>query len=150
MTSTPSTLAKTERMAAGENDDAWGEKANAVFDRHEEMIAGMATVDVSADDVTLSDDEFIQNEARQAILKCTGMTPTARIVTIPARTKRYLVSNDTTGGFALILTTGSGLAASVPNGQARDVWCDGTNVRLVDDGASGATIGLVLALTMSR
>lgn len=149
MPSTASSILKTERMAAGENDDAWGDKANTVFDLHEQAIAGLESIDLAAGSVTLTDTQYVASQARKAILSFAGVTPGARTVTIPARAKTYLVKNGTGGGYRVILTTGSGATASVPNGQTRWVWCDGTNVALVDDGASGASLGTVIALSMA-
>lgn len=127
MASSASTLLKVELQATGENDSTWGDKINAALSRLEEGIAGMTSVSVTTADVTLTDTQYVANEARGMILYASGAMTAARSIIVPARTKVYVVHNACTGGFALTVEASGGSGVVVPVGKAI-VYCDGTDV----------------------
>ena len=133
MPSSASALLKLELQADGENDSTWGSKANDVFKRIEESIAGLTAVVVTGADVTLTDTQFAENQARKMILKATGTLTGNRAIIVPDRTKMYLVDNGTSGAFTLTVKTSGGTGPTIPQGGKSIVYCDATDVIKVID-----------------
>ena len=133
MASSPSALLKLELQAAGENDSTWGDKANDVFSRLEEAIAGRATVTVTTADVTLTDTQYAENEARKMVIHASGTLTGNRSIIVPTRTKVYIINNSTSGAFTLTVKTSGGTGPTVPQGGKALVYCDGTDVIKVID-----------------
>jgi hypothetical protein len=77
----------------------------------------------------------------------TGTPGEAKNVICPAVSKMYVFRNDTTGGFALTLKTSGGTGISVPAGQYKLLYCDGTNV--VETFNSAGALTLSGALTVN-
>jgi hypothetical protein len=122
MSSTPSPLLQFEEQASGENNNAWGPKANASMQRLEDAIARVTAVTLSAD-VTLDDTQYSQNESRSAILNVSGAG--GFNIIIPNRMKMYLVRNASSSTCGV--KTASGSAVTIVSGYTQWVWCDGSN-----------------------
>lgn len=86
----------------GELAGTWGTTVNtSVTSLIDSAVAGTTTLSANAD-VTLSDDLYIANEARQAIILWTASNgATTRNITAPARSKAYAVINAGTGSVVL-------------------------------------------------
>ena len=86
----------------GELAGTWGTTVNtSVTSLIDSAVAGTTTLSADAD-VTLTDDLYIANEARQAILRWTASNgATTRNITAPARSKAYVVINAGTGPVVL-------------------------------------------------
>jgi hypothetical protein len=141
MPSSASSLLKVELQANGENTNTWGTKANAVFERLEQAIAGEAAITVTTADVTLSDTDYTGTESHKAYISATGALTGNRAIIVPARTKIYFVSNATTGAYALTVKTSGGTGIAVTQGKKAILYCDGTNVVKIvaqDDFATAA------------
>lgn len=136
MASTASSLLKLEKMADGEQDSTWGQKTNTNLELLEQGLAGMTEVTVTTADVTLTDTQFVANEARKMILKASGALTGDRAIIVPARTKLYVVHNTCTGAHDLTVKTSAGTGVVIPASGKSIVYCDGTNVvKVVDTGA---------------
>ena len=122
MPSSPSTLLKVELQAAGENSNSWGTLANAVFSRLEEGVAGRTPVALAAN-YTLTDTQYTVNESRAMVLDVSGAGGFS--ITIPNRSKVYLVRNASSG--IATITTGSGTTVDVAAGVVEWVYCNGAN-----------------------
>jgi hypothetical protein len=61
-------------------------------------------------------------------LNCTGTNAAQRSLIVPTVNKNYIVENNTTGGFAILVTTSGGTGIVVPNGFKAALYVDGTNV----------------------
>jgi hypothetical protein len=111
MPSTFDPLLRLELQATGENATTWGVKTNNNLDLIAAAIAGIATVSVSAGDVTLSTANAAADQARAGILLVQGtLTADANII-VPAASKVYAVLRNTTGAFNVIIkNTGTGTA----------------------------------------
>lgn len=70
--------------------------------------------------------------------KFTGALTAGRNVVVPANKKLYVVTNGTTGGFAITVKTagGTGIAITAADGAVL-VYCDGTNVIAIAAGGGG-------------
>jgi hypothetical protein len=76
----------------------------------------------------------------------TGTPGEAKNVICPAVSKFYVFRNDTTGGFALTLKTSGGTGISVPAGQYKFLYCDGTNVVETFNSAGALTLSGALSV----
>lgn len=118
--------------ATGELSGTWGDTVNnSVTSLVESAVAGTTTLNTDAD-VTLTTNTGASNQARQAVLLCTGARTAQRTITAPAQSKTYIVVNNTTGGFSVKLV-GSGPTAgiTVDSGErALVVWNGSDFVKL--------------------
>jgi hypothetical protein len=122
MTETTSDNLQLLMMETGGREDDWGVQMNANLAKLEEAIAGMEALASTGGSQTLTD-----SEARNAFLNFTGSLASNRIVTVPNRTKVWVVRNgQTLGGYTLTMKTASGSAIEIPTGL-HVVVCDGAN-----------------------
>lgn len=113
-----------------ELNGAWGDVVNNnITSMVEQAIAGLATVNTwTAASHTLTTANGTTDEARCAILECSGAPGAAATVICPTFSKVYVIKNAVTGGYAVTLKTSAGTGISVPNGSTSILYCDGTNV----------------------
>jgi hypothetical protein len=113
-----------------DGDTGWGTTINnGTTSLIDSAIAGYTGVPTTSNAATLTTTDGAANQARSMMLNVTGTLTATGTVTIPARSKLYFIRNNTTGGFAITVTIGSGTTVSIPNGKSMVVLCDGTNVR---------------------
>lgn len=144
MASQYSSRLRLELQTNGENTTTWGTRANAVFSRIDDAIAGVANVAIPSDaSYTLTSNNGSEDEARKAILVVTSVSLTAtRDIIIPAVSKLYLVKNSTTGSQSIRIKTSGGAGITIPNGKTMFVFCDGTDCYdAITNLPSGATVG---------
>ena len=131
--------------ATGSLSGTWGTAVNdQITALTDSAIAG--TTDLSTDaDVTLTDTQGAANQARQAILLCSGARTGARNITAPARSKAYVVINATTGGYAVTIRgAGPTTGVSIANGTKALVAWTGSDFSVV--AASAVAIADVTGL----
>lgn len=106
----------------------WGTLVNtSITALLDSAVAGTTTLSTDAD-VTLTTTTEAANQARQAILLCTGARAAIRTITAPAQSKTYVVINNTTGGFGVkIVGTGPTAGVTVPSGKAYMVAWNGSD-----------------------
>jgi hypothetical protein len=128
--STYSTNLKIEEIGTGEQAGTWGTTTNDNFvNVFEEAIVGRVTVSFSDADVTLSATNSVASQSfRNVYLNCTGTNAASRNLIVPTINKNYVVQNNTTGGFNIVVKTTAGTGITVPNGRTCTVYADGTNV----------------------
>jgi hypothetical protein len=128
--STPSPLLRAELQALGENLSTWGDtRLNEALKRLEEGIAQVFTHAVSGN-YTLASSNYVQDEARSAVLVLIGAPGATYKITIPGTTKTYFVANKTNA--AQTIGTAGGTSATVRAGMVTLVYCDGTDTFAVD------------------
>ena len=125
---TATTRLRLEKQAYASNDEAWGDHLNeGVFDRLDEAVAGYDEIALTGN-YTLDSQNYIADEARNAVLKFTG-TGTFT-VTAPAVSKVYLIWNACTGDLTLKRSGGTG---SVIRAGKKAWWfTDGTTEYTID------------------
>ena len=137
MTTVASPLLGLALPIQGELSGTWGDVVNnSITSLLETAVAGITTLSTDAD-VTLSTTNFVANQARAAILACTGARTALRTITAPAQSKVYFITNATTGGYDVKLV-GAGPTTGVTIGAGRSavvVW-NGSDFILL----AGATI----------
>lgn len=116
----------------GELNGTWGDVVNDnITSMVEEAIAGAATINTWAGSPpahTLTTANGTTDEARCAMLICSGTPGAAAQVICPAKTKIYVVTNNVAGGYAVTVKTAAGTGVTITNGDSALVYCDGTNV----------------------
>jgi len=100
----------------GELSGTWGDTVNvSITALLDTAVAGTTTLSADSD-VTLTTTTLAANQARQAIILCSGARTGITTITAPAQSKIYTIINSTTGGFAVKIvgvgpTTGVTIAA---------------------------------------
>jgi hypothetical protein len=125
----------------------WGDVVNyQVTTLVDSAIAGTTTLSTDAD-VTLTATTGATNQARQAILLCTGSRAAIRTITAPASSKTYSILNNTTGGFAVKLVgVGPTTGVTIANGETALVAWNGSDfVRIASTG--GAVVATTLTVS---
>ena len=108
----------------GDLSGTWGTTVNdAITSLIDSAVAGTTTLSTDAN-VTLTTTNGAANQARNAVLLCTGARTAIRTITAPAQSKAYIVINDTTGGFGVkIVGSGPTTGITIANGEkALIVW----------------------------
>lgn len=114
--------------ATGELAGTWGDTVNnGITSLLDNAIAGTTTLSTDAN-VTLTTTTGAANQARQAILLCTGARTAQRTITAPAQSKTYTIINATTGGFAVQLVgAGPTTGITVVSGERALVAWNGSD-----------------------
>jgi len=129
MPSTFSTNLKLELIATGEQSGTWGITTDTNLGTLlEESICGIGNVTMADADTTITIANGASSTARKVILVLSGTLTANRSLIVPNINKTYIISNMTTGGFAVTVKNSTGTGISVPNGQNRLVYNDSTNV----------------------
>ena len=144
MASTYTTNLGLTLPTTGELAGTWGSTVNTgVTTLIDSAIAGTETLTTDAD-VTLTNTTGAANQARMAILNCTGARTLLRNITAPAATKEYTIINATTGGFSVVVRgVGPTTGVTVLNGQKVHVAWNGTDFVKV----SSSTIAMASEVT---
>jgi hypothetical protein len=74
----------------------------------------------------------------------TGAITGNRNIIVPTTLKEYWVTNGTTGSFTFTVKTAAGTGVAIGTGEARIVYCDGTNV------VNAATAGISVPVQVSQ
>lgn len=141
MATSYTTLLGLALPVTGELDGTWGDTVNnAITSLLDTAIAGTTTLSTDAD-VTLTTTTGASNQARQAILLCSGARTVLRTITAPAQSKIYVVINNTSGGYGVKLVgAGPTTGVTVANGKtAVLVWNGSDFVEVAPATATTAT-----------
>lgn len=112
-------------VAADEN--TWGAILNTMASEIERSITGVEALGFVSSDITLTATGAANEQARKAIMNCTGTLSGNVNIVAPNEPKMYIVRNATTGAFTLGIKTAAGSALDVPQDDTLVVWCDGAN-----------------------
>jgi hypothetical protein len=124
--STYSTTLRLELIGAGQQDGTWGDTTNSnLGDLIEAAITNKVDITFANATYTLSANNGLPDEARNAVLNLIGSNSGAQNLIAPAVEKTYVVKNAT--GAAVTIKTSGGTGVAVANGTTVQVWCDGTD-----------------------
>jgi microcystin-dependent protein len=112
-------------MGDGLDFNTWGDTANANFTTIENAIAGVSVIPIIGPTQTLT-----IAQASAAILAFTGALTSNSLVTLPPVSRKFIVSNQTTGPFTLSLQAGANVPVVIPaaSNQTNIYWTDGQNI----------------------
>jgi hypothetical protein len=125
MPSTYSTTLRLELPSNGEQSGIWGQTLNKDLNLIEQSIAGITDIYLTGDTYTLSSFNGLEDEARSAVISCTGILSAPANVVAPSVQKTYIVTN--TAGANVTIKTSTGNGVIVLNNTSSLVYCDGTN-----------------------
>lgn len=150
MPSSYTTSLRLTLPATGELSGQWGNTVNTgITELLDAAVAGTAAISTwggAGVSYTLSNNSGLADEARKMFILATGSPGEAKNVICPAVSKFYVFRNDTTGGFALTLKTLSGSGISVPAGQYKFLYCNGTDVVEAFNSAGALTLSGALSV----
>jgi len=127
MASTYSTSLKIQLMGNGEDSGTWGSITNTNWNLIEQAVAGVQNITMANSNYTLTDLNGVSDEARNMVLVVAGTNSAVYQIVAPLSPKFYVVSNNTTGGYAITIGGSSGSIVTVPNGTTVQVYCNGTS-----------------------
>ncbi len=138
MASTFSPSLRIELIGNGDQSGTWGTTTNNNLGTIiEQAITGVQSIVMLNADYTLSNFNGVSDEARNAVLVVTGTNSAVRQIICPLVEKTYVVTNNTTGGFAITIGGVTGTTVSIPNGVTAQVYSDGINFYSSQTGSAG-------------
>jgi microcystin-dependent protein len=138
MASTYSTSLKLELIGSGDQSGTWGTTTNNNLGTLlEQAITGVQSITMVNADYVLTNYNGTADEARNAVLVVSGTNSAIRKVVAPLVEKLYVISNQTTGGYAITIGASTGVAVTIPNGITAQVYCDGTSFYSSQTGSAG-------------
>jgi len=116
----------------GDLSGTWGTTVNdSITNLLDTAVAGTTTLSTDGD-VTLSTTNGAANQARSAVLLCTGARTVLRTITAPAQSKAYVVINQTTGGFGVkVVGAGPTTGVTIANGDKALIAWNGSDFVVV-------------------
>lgn len=128
MADSEESLLKLIDQATGENPTTWGTKTdtNVALLAQAAKNAYAYTVSAATGDLTLSDDAYIANENRRALIRITGTRSATGNIIFPTRALVWDVVNET--AYAMTCKTSAGTGVQIPVGEYRRIYCDGTDI----------------------
>ncbi len=116
----------------GEYSGTWGANFNSyATDYIDAAIAGSQAITTDAD-VSLTTTSALNalgsTSAQYAVLNCTGARTAQRTITVPNKSKTYVVINSTTGGFAIkVVASGQTTGVTLAAGEKAVIAFNGTD-----------------------
>ena len=153
MASTYSTSLRIQLIGTGDQAGTWGTTTNSNLGTLlEQAVTGVISIALSGSTYTLTNLNGISDQARNAVLNFTGALSANCTVTAPSVNKVYIVANNTSGGYNVIMSSGGTTVSTTP-GNTSLVYCDGTNfksaitydqsnVAITGGTINGTTVGL--------
>ncbi len=138
MTTAYTSLLGLALPVTGELSGTWGDTVNnAITSLLDSAVAGTTTLSTDAD-VTLTTTSGAANQAREAILLCSGARTGIKTITAPAQSKIYTIINATTGGYAVkIVGAGPTTGLTIPNGSSAVIAWNGSDFIEIGSGTIG-------------
>jgi hypothetical protein len=129
----PSTFTSGLRLtnqANGENESTWGDIADNNYLFLDKAVTGIVGVDLTGSGShTLTVNNGATDEARNALIRVSGIPTSANSVIIPASEKMYdihMTHTSVSGG--ITIRTAAGTGVNYLTGQKGRVYCDGVSV----------------------
>jgi hypothetical protein len=147
--STYSPTLRIELIGNGDQSGTWGETTNSNLGTIlETAITGVQPITFADANYTLTANNGLPDEARNAVLVLGGTNTATRELITPSVEKTYIVTNNT--GAGVTIKTSSGTGVTVPNTTTQIVYCDGTDFILAasrtnvlaGNGINVATVGI--------
>jgi hypothetical protein len=139
MASTYSSLLRLELIGTGDQSGTWGITTNTNFGTIvEDAVAGTATIDVTAGNVTLTNLDGVADQARCMILRVIGTPGTSRNIVAPSASKVYVVLN---GSDSSVVVKGSATTGlTVASGDRVTIAWNGTDFVQIGSTSGGGDV----------
>jgi microcystin-dependent protein len=138
MASTYSPSLKLELIGSGDQSGTWGTTTNNNLGTLlEQAITGVQDITMVNADYVLTNYNGTSDEARNAVLVVGGTNSAIRQVIAPLVEKLYVITNNTSGGYAITIGGVSGATVTIPNGVTAQAYCNGTNFYSSQTGSAG-------------
>ena len=139
MSSTYTNSLQIQLIGTGEQSGIWGATTNTNWNLIEQAVSGVTSITMLNANYTLSVVNGASDEARNMVLVVQGTNSGIYQVIIPLnQPKFYIVSNQTTGGYAITVGSSTGSIVTIPNGITAQVYTDGTNTYSAQTGSAGS------------
>lgn len=127
--------------ATGEYNDTWGDVVNdEITTLIDSAIAGTTTISTDSN-ITLTDDSGTANQSRQAIIHWTASGTAIRYITAPARSKTYVVINDSATQTIVLRGVGPTTGVTFAAGETAVAAWNGTDfVKIAGGGAEAGGV----------
>ena len=130
----------------GTESGTWGDDVNnSVTSYLDIAIAGGLSVSITTTDVTLtltqgtsSATNIGSTTAQYAILNISGAMTAARNLILPSSSRRYIINNNTTGGFALTVKGAATTGVTMVNGEKSHIFWNGSDYAKLSNAPGGA------------
>jgi len=126
MASTYTTSLKIQEIGTGDQSGTWGNTTNTNWTLIEQAVAGVVNITMSSANYTLSNLNGVSDEARNMTLIVGGTNSGIYQVVAPLVPKLYVITNNTSGGYAITIGASTGSVVTIPNGVTAQVYCDGS------------------------
>ena len=129
MANSTSASLKLTVQATGENSGTWGQITNTNLLILEQAVGGYEAVAASVGTLTFTNGAV--SNGKNAVIKLTGTLGGAVNVVVPdSIEKTYVITNGTSGAYALTVKTasGTGVTWAAADKGTKMVYSDGTNV----------------------
>lgn len=139
MASTFSPILRIELIGTGDQSGTWGNTTNVNLGTLiEQAIAGTATIDVTAGNVTLTNFNGATDQARCMSLRVTGLPGVSRNIIAPAVSKIYVINNGSDA--AVVLKTSVSTGLTIPSGEIYLAVYDTTDLDFKLVGTAGSSL----------
>jgi hypothetical protein len=130
MASTYSTNLRIELIGTGEQSGTWGTTTNSNLGTLiEEAVAGYVTQTVTDGAATvLTIPNGASSNGRNFVIEFTGTLTANRTVEVPAVDKPYILFNNTSGGFSVIVKVSGQTGVTIANGKKALVYTNSIDV----------------------
>lgn len=141
MASTYSTTLRLELIGTGDQSGVWGDTTNSnLGDLLEAAITNKINITFANATYTLTANNGLPDEARNAVLNLIGTNSSAQDLVAPEVQKTYIIKN-ATGATVTIKTSAVGsTGVPIATGTTQLVWSDGTNFYSGMNGVEDFTI----------
>lgn len=114
---------KLVSQQVGANENSWGDKANANFEKLDAKAGDTTTIATTGGTTTLT-----ETEERVAAIKVTGALLSAATIALSGRGGMWVIENATTLAFSLTVKVTGQTGVTIEQGKKAVVWCNKTDI----------------------
>lgn len=129
MVDTPTTNYGLRTQELGSNIATWGDpNLNEVENCIDQILGKIKDIAITGDYTITSTNYVTTADNKNRGWRFTGTLTANATITVPSTYTSFVVVNDTTGGFSLVVKTSAGTGVTVPNARTAWLRCNSVNV----------------------